>query len=477
MCYVAFILRSFFNWSDNELTDRPEVVNCFARTDLDMLTKHYGEAIGFDIVFFLPDSEEEFPSYTEFLQYLGLKNRVGVAKCDDGTTLFLVPPSDFLTKVLKVNGPKRLYGVVLKLPHQSTTEAQQPQAAPLPPCRYSEQQQEPASQDAYGYVPANEDMTLRMDYGCGLHDNSISRAGVGHDSQAYPSPSVRHDYTRNPEATSQVEVSLTPELIATLASLLPSNSQSSTTGANSIPLGSSVASSSFPFSVKSAPPVPTRGGIQECQAAFSASQIESRSNTQQQTQQFGGQYGTQAPLMSQYPVHTNLSNGPDNSAQLACGGAQVHDLSSNMPQISSTSMRHLDNYVPSHRQSLVSSNQHYQHDSSFDSYNARGTLQATDSMSMINQPIQQQSAPASSSRHGQTANMLQNHIGPNADFSAQMQQVQVSLNRPGDGTSQGDAEKNQRYQSTLQFAASLLQRIQQQQQGSGQAAGGSGNQQ
>lgn len=98
------------------MVNSPEMVNCSARTGLDMLAKHYTEAIGFEIVFFLPDSEDDFASYTEFLRYLGSKNRAGVAKLDDGTTLFLVPPSDFLTDVLKVSGRERLYGVVLKLP-------------------------------------------------------------------------------------------------------------------------------------------------------------------------------------------------------------------------------------------------------------------------------------------------------------------------------------------------------------------------
>ncbi|KAJ0799532.1 hypothetical protein HanOQP8_Chr00c622g0845211 [Helianthus annuus] len=95
----------------------PEVVNCSARTGLDMLAKHYTDAVGFDIVFFLPDSEEDFASYTEFVRYLGDRNRAGVAKFDDGTTLFLVPPSEFLSEVLNVSGPERLYGVVLKFPH------------------------------------------------------------------------------------------------------------------------------------------------------------------------------------------------------------------------------------------------------------------------------------------------------------------------------------------------------------------------
>jgi len=86
--------------SENSLFCSPEVVNCSARTGLDMLTKHYADAIGFDIVFFLPDSEDDFASYTEFLHYLGAKSRAGVAKFDDGTTLFLVPPSDFPNKFL-----------------------------------------------------------------------------------------------------------------------------------------------------------------------------------------------------------------------------------------------------------------------------------------------------------------------------------------------------------------------------------------
>lgn len=445
----------------------PEVVNCYARTDLDMLTTHYAEAIGFDIVFFLPDSEEDFASYTEFLQYLGLKNRVGVAKCDDGTPLFLVPPSDFLTRVLKVSGPERLYGVVLKLPHQSTAELQQPQAAPLPVPHYSEQRQEPVSQDGYDYMPTNDDRAARMDYGSSLHENSISQGGVG-QSQYFSLPSTSRDYEGNTEAASQVEVSLTPELIATLASLIPSSSQPSITGSYSMSLSSSTTSSSLPANMTTAPPVPAQGWIQEHQATFSVSRLEPRGNTQQQ---FVGQYNTQAPFTAQYPTYANLSNGPDNSVQTVLGGSQVQDLHLKMPPQGQS-----DNYEPSHGQSLLARNQHYQHDTSFDSYNAHEILQATDAVGMLNQPFQQ-SVPASSSTLGQTANMLQNQTGQNADFSAQMQQIQMALNGPGDGTSQGDAEKNQRYQSTLQFAASLLQKIQQQQQGSGQAVGGTGNQQ
>ncbi|KAL0387974.1 UNVERIFIED_CONTAM: Flowering time control protein FPA [Sesamum radiatum] len=46
-----------------------------------------GEGLGADI-------EDDFASYTEFLRYLGSKDRAGVAKFDDGTTLFLGLPED-----------------------------------------------------------------------------------------------------------------------------------------------------------------------------------------------------------------------------------------------------------------------------------------------------------------------------------------------------------------------------------------------
>ncbi|KAJ4772422.1 RNA binding protein [Rhynchospora pubera] len=112
----------------------PHVINCSARTDLETLTQHYYEATGFDAIFFLPDSEADFASYTEFLQYLSLKNRAGVAKMYDGTsTLFLVPPSEFLTDVLGIRGPQRLYGIVLHLPQQESPQPVIPQpTAPRP---------------------------------------------------------------------------------------------------------------------------------------------------------------------------------------------------------------------------------------------------------------------------------------------------------------------------------------------------------
>ncbi|KAH0661655.1 hypothetical protein KY284_026586 [Solanum tuberosum] len=117
----------------------PDIVNWSARTRLDKLTVHYSNAaVGFNIVFFLPDTNKDFSSYTEFLRYLSAKDRVEVAKLCDGTHMFLVPPSDFIRKVLKVDGPACLYGVVLKYAPHTTSgtslplESYQPQYVDTP---------------------------------------------------------------------------------------------------------------------------------------------------------------------------------------------------------------------------------------------------------------------------------------------------------------------------------------------------------
>ncbi|XP_058207146.1 flowering time control protein FPA-like isoform X1 [Rhododendron vialii] len=67
------------------------------------VSKHCIEAMGFTVVYFLPDSEEDFVSHTEFLQYLGKNKRAEIAIFDEWTALFLVPPSNFLSKANAVD--------------------------------------------------------------------------------------------------------------------------------------------------------------------------------------------------------------------------------------------------------------------------------------------------------------------------------------------------------------------------------------
>lgn len=93
----------------------PVYLDCTARTSLDMLAKHYYQAAGSWVVFFVPATDADMAFYNEFRNYLGEKQRAAVAKLDDRTTMFLVPPSDFSDKVLKVPGKLSIAGVVLRL--------------------------------------------------------------------------------------------------------------------------------------------------------------------------------------------------------------------------------------------------------------------------------------------------------------------------------------------------------------------------
>lgn len=95
----------------------PEFLDCTARTGLDMLAKHYYQAANAWVVFFVPETDGDIGFYNEFMHYLGEKQRAAVAKLDDKNTLFLVPPSDFSEKVLKVPGQLSISGVVLRLEH------------------------------------------------------------------------------------------------------------------------------------------------------------------------------------------------------------------------------------------------------------------------------------------------------------------------------------------------------------------------
>lgn len=87
--------------------------------ELYKLIEHYVDAsVGFSIISFLLDIESNSDLYVEFMSYMSLNNHAWVAEFD-GMTLFLVPPSGFLRNVLKVDGLKLIYGVILKYAPQS----------------------------------------------------------------------------------------------------------------------------------------------------------------------------------------------------------------------------------------------------------------------------------------------------------------------------------------------------------------------
>lgn len=99
---------------DNSL---PNVLDCTARTGLEMIAKHFYSAADSWVVFFAPQTDADIGLYDEFMHYLAGRQRAAVAKLDDLHTLFLVPPSEFSEKVLKVPGKLHISGLILRLEH------------------------------------------------------------------------------------------------------------------------------------------------------------------------------------------------------------------------------------------------------------------------------------------------------------------------------------------------------------------------
>uniref|UniRef100_J3MWA4 RRM domain-containing protein n=2 Tax=Oryza brachyantha TaxID=4533 RepID=J3MWA4_ORYBR len=107
----------------------PEILDCTARTSLEMLAKHYYQAASSWVVFFVPENDADMAAYNEFMNYLGDKQRAAVCKLGERSSLFLVPPSDFSEQVLRVPGKVSISGVILKF-EQSDTEAISPNRKP-----------------------------------------------------------------------------------------------------------------------------------------------------------------------------------------------------------------------------------------------------------------------------------------------------------------------------------------------------------
>ncbi|XP_050386970.1 flowering time control protein FPA [Argentina anserina] len=433
----------------------PEVVNCSARTGLDMLTKHFAEAIAFDIVFFLPDSEDDFASYTEFLHYLGAKNRAGVAKFDDGMTLFLVPPSDFLKNVLKVAGPERLYGVVLKFPEQDPSAAsiQQPSHLPIESAQYIDKQQIPPMHAEYS-IPSKDEYGFPIEY----YNRVSSEEPKLSTKPLYPPTSnssmvqsVSQDYSSRYSNTGAVSQAghplLTPELIGSLANLLPGNAQ--------LPL---------PKGPKRA--WETRSAVRPSFPGWKQDQQIS-DHSAHALQQLGSQFNPQEQILPQYqPTYPSGSNTSNyHSAPLVLGSTQMSDSSVSLPLPQATnSSRPLSNFMAPSQGGQI-----------------------TGSLLPNHQSYLAEASPVSNYMASSGGNLQSDRTivpsGPNKvnpEYPNQMQQVHSALIGAGQSTSEGEADKNHRYQSTLQFAANLLLQLQQQQQqqetGS-QASRGSGSQQ
>ncbi|KAI5062058.1 hypothetical protein GOP47_0022597 [Adiantum capillus-veneris] len=104
----------------------PEVVNCTARTSLDMLAKHISEVGDFSLVSFVPHGDLDVEPYQEFIVYLSEKNRAAVCKLSQESTLFLVPPSSFVEHFLKAPNENKIIDGYQKSASQASLEQKLP---------------------------------------------------------------------------------------------------------------------------------------------------------------------------------------------------------------------------------------------------------------------------------------------------------------------------------------------------------------
>ncbi|CAK9160262.1 unnamed protein product [Ilex paraguariensis] len=187
----------------------PEFLDCTARTSLDMLAKHYYQAASAWVVFFVPADDPDIVFYNEFLNYLGEKQRAAVAKLDEKTTLFLVPPSEFSEKVLKVPGKLSVSGVVLRLEHPASDSG-----PPHHPHEKKDTNFRPFNGDPhyptsppgpYSSVPAFPNIEKPVQKNTSFHGNSVTVAPpvsvsgstrtIGNMRDAFDEN--RHEYTLN----------------------------------------------------------------------------------------------------------------------------------------------------------------------------------------------------------------------------------------------------------------------------------------
>lgn len=441
-------------------------MNCSARTGLDMLAKHYADATGFDIVFFLPDSEDDFVSYTEFLRYLGSKSRAGVVKVDAGTTLFLVPPSDFLTNVLQVDGPERLYGVVLHIPQISAAAALRPQLTGTEQQPYYDERGTlPTSQRKYSIISPNDSGHLDADYRTSLHEDSMHR--LGHipgrprvDEGQAVQPALA-GFPANQAAGLQVQSSLKPDIMATLAKLLPS--------VQSSPLVSGQMNAIDRTSQIQDPSMLSKVWNPENQVTASNSSFGQMANVQHPGQQFSGQ--ASAAHLTNYG---NMVSAQERSIQHTAYNPEVAlnlpppPPLPTIPHSSATLQSQGGHSLPSQtNQQLYQPEQYYVPQNNYGPLVpvSHSNLQISNTNNPTLTIPQVNPGPPTNNQIGNLAqpqHSMPLHVDrASQDFSSQGQQQ----NR-GPGAAQAPEEdKSKKYQATLQLAQNLL--LQLQQRGSG----------
>uniref|UniRef100_A0A0D9XFN4 Reticulon-like protein n=1 Tax=Leersia perrieri TaxID=77586 RepID=A0A0D9XFN4_9ORYZ len=431
----------------------PDIVDCTARTGLETLARHYEDATAFDIVFFLPDSEDDFLPYTEFLRYLGSKSRAGVVKVDAGATLFLVPPSDFLKNVLQVDGPERLYGLVLHIPQISAAPAVHRPQLTAPESQPYYDEREIPSQRSYSMVTPNNHQYRDADYRGSSREDALHQSGQipararvdeGHVVQ----PTLA-SFPMNQTAGLQVPSSLNPDIMATLAKFLPS-AQSSAPLTGHVPLSSTdrpVLSQMNNASTLSKLWRP------ENQAIAPTSSFEQMGNFPPSGQQFSKQAG-----VAHQPNYGNLAGAQEHLAQHS---AYNPEMSLNLPPpppppptlppSAAMLSSQVGNSLP-----MQMSQQPYQPEQYYMSQSNYGPLAAASHSNLQAHQQQIVAPPAAQAPAPQAPVAAQAPPAAQAPVAAPAPNMQApaAAQAPAD-----EAERNRKYQATLELAHRLLGQI------------------
>lgn len=419
----------------------PEFLNCTARTGLDMLAKHFYQAANFWVVFFVPGSDADIVFYNEFMNYLGEKQRAAVAKLSEKTTLFLVPPSDFSEKVLKVPGKVSISGVILRFQHPNSNFVSLPHPletmdSKLPSSLVGNRGNDGASfhEDLSFPKPTSPNFRTSSSWG----QTYASSSSDLFPSASSPLPSFRKQVVANPPFTEKVSDSFTEgsryDQLPRQTPRLPSNwSPHQTHNSNSNISFPSHSASSHPFDGSTLP-----------EYLSAKPNVVQGSNSSQYTPGSSGftLYGAK-PQISQPETKPQVSAPaplqPEQLAQLAALLGQRQQLGS--ASVSSIGEdRNLSNLPNIPEQEFKSSQKDLQNHASA----------STNSLACQFGQMQQQATNFSAVPQSQME--LQSGIPSHEGNQQQQNHTQDE--------SEGDPQK--RLQATLQLAAALLQQLQQQ---------------
>eukprot|EP00252_Welwitschia_mirabilis_P013095 TRINITY_DN2893_c0_g1_i1.p1 TRINITY_DN2893_c0_g1~~TRINITY_DN2893_c0_g1_i1.p1 ORF type:complete len:1053 (+),score=228.24 TRINITY_DN2893_c0_g1_i1:334-3159(+) len=396
----------------------PEVVDCSAKTSLDMLAKHFDHKNCYGLVHFLPERDEDADAYYELLNIFRFKNQAGVARLSNGVTLFIVPPSFFSKNILGISQSDNLMGILLSFGQQNPSAHNANQTVQNN-FTHAQKEQISNAHTTHAQIPSAQHGTNIQRTSLSPQRPPTSGNGAGNDQR---------NSQRNPVDQYQHNVLLRPELIQALTSIFPENNASNAGGFIS----------------------PSTSGVDASQNNI---QLETARLNQQPQR-----------MISEHIKEDNKHNvfNDQHSFNRTRLPAE-HDIIQNSKDL--------------YKHDIKGSNNQFQLDGShkdkhpwsvMESFNNKGDYSSVfagqASAQQKTGPLSFQNAAYGESSHrtklmDEKAEVHSECMNPAQKF----QEIGAALLNHGHGITEDDPEKNQRYQSTLQFAASLLLQLQKQQ--------------